>query len=44
MERTGKRTIIGEALPNIPWEERPADERFPRVVWRSARNPIIPET
>ena len=28
------------ALPNIPWEERPsgADD----VLWRSARNPIIP--
>jgi beta-1,4-mannooligosaccharide/beta-1,4-mannosyl-N-acetylglucosamine phosphorylase len=39
---SGKRTIVGDALPNIPWEERPADARHPRVVWRSARNPIIP--
>lgn len=32
--------VIGEPLPNIPWEERPADVRG--VVWRSRRNPIIP--
>ena len=28
------------ALPNIPWEDRPADSEA--VVWRSSRNPIIP--
>ena len=33
-------TIIGSALPNIPWEERPAGSG--EVVWRSARNPVIP--
>jgi beta-1,4-mannooligosaccharide/beta-1,4-mannosyl-N-acetylglucosamine phosphorylase len=33
-------TIIGSALPNIPWEEKPAGCRD--VVWRSSRNPIIP--
>lgn len=33
-------TIIGPALPNIPWEERPKD--CSDVVWRSSRNPIIP--
>jgi len=32
--------IVGEALPNIPWEERPEAARG--VVWRSARNPVIP--
>jgi beta-1,4-mannooligosaccharide/beta-1,4-mannosyl-N-acetylglucosamine phosphorylase len=32
-------TIIGPNLPNIPWEERPAD--CSDVVWRSQRNPII---
>jgi beta-1,4-mannooligosaccharide/beta-1,4-mannosyl-N-acetylglucosamine phosphorylase len=32
--------IIGEPLPNIPWEDKPAGTRG--VVWRSARNPIIP--
>lgn len=35
-----KQTIIGSALPNIPWEEKP--EGYRGVVWRSARNPIIP--
>ena len=32
--------VIGEAVPNIPWEEKPAD--CIDVVWRSERNPIIP--
>ena len=32
--------VIGSALPTIPWEDRPAGCRD--VVWRSARNPIIP--
>src|SRR5690554_2579734 len=31
--------IIGESLPNIPWEERP--ENCPDVMWRSNFNPII---
>ena len=35
-----KQTVIGEAVPNIPWEEKPAD--CGTVVWRSERNPIIP--
>jgi beta-1,4-mannooligosaccharide/beta-1,4-mannosyl-N-acetylglucosamine phosphorylase len=29
-----------DALPSIPWEERPADARGP--LWRSSRNPIVP--
>ncbi|MGE5549737.1 MAG: glycoside hydrolase family 130 protein [Bacteroidota bacterium] len=33
-------TIIGPALPGIPWEEKPAGCRD--VVWRYTRNPIIP--
>jgi beta-1,4-mannooligosaccharide/beta-1,4-mannosyl-N-acetylglucosamine phosphorylase len=33
-------TILGPALPNIPWEEKPKDCND--VVWRSSRNPIIP--
>jgi beta-1,4-mannooligosaccharide/beta-1,4-mannosyl-N-acetylglucosamine phosphorylase len=37
---TGKGTIIGNALPNIPWEDRPRDCR--EAVWRSRRNPVIP--
>ena len=32
--------IVGQALPNIPWEERPADCN--EVVWRWSRNPLIP--
>jgi beta-1,4-mannooligosaccharide/beta-1,4-mannosyl-N-acetylglucosamine phosphorylase len=31
--------IIGDALPNIPWEEKPA-ECFD-IVWRYSRNPVI---
>jgi len=41
MENTNeKHTIIGPALPNIPWEEKPPDCRD--AVWRSSRNPVIP--
>ena len=41
MENTNeKHTILGPALPNLPWEERPPDCRD--VVWRSSRNPVIP--
>lgn len=32
--------VIGQALPNIPWEDRPAGSDA--VVWRYSRNPIIP--
>ena len=32
--------IIGEPLANIPWEDRPPDNE--NVVWRPAKNPIIP--
>lgn len=32
--------IIGKALPNIPWEDRP--EGSNAVVWRYSQNPIIP--
>ncbi len=32
--------VVGDPLPNIPWEERPVGCQD--VVWRSARNPIIP--
>jgi beta-1,4-mannooligosaccharide/beta-1,4-mannosyl-N-acetylglucosamine phosphorylase len=35
-----KHTIVGPALPNLPWEERPPD--CCDVVWRSSRNPVIP--
>jgi beta-1,4-mannooligosaccharide/beta-1,4-mannosyl-N-acetylglucosamine phosphorylase len=33
-------TLQGSALPNIPWEERPAGKTD--VVWRYSHNPIIP--
>jgi beta-1,4-mannooligosaccharide/beta-1,4-mannosyl-N-acetylglucosamine phosphorylase len=31
--------LIGEALPNIPWEERPKGSS--EILWRSNKNPII---
>lgn len=37
---TGKYKIIGENLPNIPWEERSDGNK--NVVWRYSLNPIIP--
>lgn len=33
-------TMVGNSLPNIPWEERP--EGSQAVVWRYSQNPIIP--
>jgi beta-1,4-mannooligosaccharide/beta-1,4-mannosyl-N-acetylglucosamine phosphorylase len=35
-----KQTIIGPALPNMPWEDKPKGSA--EVIWRSERNPIIP--
>jgi len=35
----GKKTIIGQALPNIPWQDKP--EGYSEVVWRYSGNPII---
>jgi len=35
-----KQTIIGSALPNVPWEDKPKGYRY--VVWRYTKNPIIP--
>jgi beta-1,4-mannooligosaccharide/beta-1,4-mannosyl-N-acetylglucosamine phosphorylase len=34
------RTIIGPALPNMPWEDKPTGCND--VMWRSLLNPIIP--
>jgi beta-1,4-mannooligosaccharide/beta-1,4-mannosyl-N-acetylglucosamine phosphorylase len=34
------KTVIGPALSNIPWEDRPAD--CADVVWRFSGNPVIP--
>ena len=36
----GQATIIGAALPGIPWEDKPAG--YPGVMWRYSRNPVIP--
>jgi len=35
----GVQTIIGESLPNLPWENRPKE--CTDVLWRYSRNPII---
>ena len=37
---TSKHTIIGDDLPNIPWEDRPAGASD--VLWRYSGNPVIP--
>ncbi len=34
-----KKTIIGEALPNLPWEDKPAD--CGDMLWRYSGNPIL---
>ncbi len=38
--QTKSTTIIGDALPNIPWQARPKGNSD--VVWRYSANPIIP--
>jgi beta-1,4-mannooligosaccharide/beta-1,4-mannosyl-N-acetylglucosamine phosphorylase len=35
-----KPLLVGEHLPNIPWQERPASSSD--VVWRYSGNPVIP--
>src|SRR5258706_514854 len=32
--------LMGDPLPNLPWEDRPANSSDP--VWRYSQNPIIP--
>ncbi len=32
-------TIIGNALPNLPWEDRPVNEKS--IMWRYSKNPVI---
>lgn len=39
-QQTPDLTIVGQALSNIPWEDRPAGSND--VVWRYSQNPIIP--
>lgn len=33
------KTIIGDALPNLPWEDKPKGSDT--VMWRSSKNPLI---
>jgi beta-1,4-mannooligosaccharide/beta-1,4-mannosyl-N-acetylglucosamine phosphorylase len=40
MSHNKSQTIVGKALPNIPWEDKPAGCRD--AVWRYSGNPIIP--
>jgi len=35
-----EKIIVGQHLPNIPWEERPFTSNS--IVWRFSKNPIIP--
>lgn len=35
-------TVLGDALPNLPWQEKPAG--YPHPVWRYAQNPVIPRS
>jgi beta-1,4-mannooligosaccharide/beta-1,4-mannosyl-N-acetylglucosamine phosphorylase len=35
-----KQTIIGNALSNMPWEDKPKDCK--KIIWRSEKNPVIP--
>jgi len=32
--------IVGEPLPNMPWQDRPAGSK--EVLWRYSENPVIP--
>lgn len=40
MPVTARTTIIGGALPHIPWEDRPKGSNA--VCWRYSANPVIP--
>jgi beta-1,4-mannooligosaccharide/beta-1,4-mannosyl-N-acetylglucosamine phosphorylase len=40
-QKTPRAILNGTSLSNIPWEERPQDSDA--VMWRSQRNPIIPQ-
>lgn len=33
--------LNSQPLPNIPWQERPADDRHDAPVWRFSGNPVI---
>ncbi len=34
-----KKTILGKALPNIPWQDKPKGSDS--VMWRYDKNPVI---
>jgi beta-1,4-mannooligosaccharide/beta-1,4-mannosyl-N-acetylglucosamine phosphorylase len=38
--RKNQTTILGDPLPNIPWEDKPKD--YVDIVWRYSKNPVIP--
>jgi beta-1,4-mannooligosaccharide/beta-1,4-mannosyl-N-acetylglucosamine phosphorylase len=40
-KKTSPTIFNGTSLPNIPWEDRPKDSGA--ILWRSQRNPIIPQ-
>jgi beta-1,4-mannooligosaccharide/beta-1,4-mannosyl-N-acetylglucosamine phosphorylase len=37
---SGAKVVNGVAIPNLPWQERPASDH--NVVWRYSANPVIP--
>ncbi len=37
---SNKLIVVGDALPNIPWEDRPPGNT--EIAWRYSRNPVIP--
>ena len=37
----GEVKIIGSNVPNVPWQDRPADSKEWMPVWRYSDNPII---
>ncbi len=39
---SARSTIVGDALPNMPWQEKPAGH--PHPVWRYSQNPVIPRS
>lgn len=39
MDNTHSCKIMGDSLPNIPWEEKP--DGYRDIVWRYSKNPII---
>ena len=33
--------IIGGSVPNMPWQDRPADAKTWMPLWRYSENPVI---